>query len=55
MSTPNRIAASVLMAGLLAIASTSAMAGECPADKIGANPLANAPSDRKAGVCGGHA
>jgi len=45
MSTSNRIATSALMVSLLSIAAaTSAFAGECPADKLGANPLANAPS-----------
>ena len=35
---------SILLAGLLAIAAGSAVAGECPADKLGTNALANAPT-----------
>ena len=48
MPTSNRgarAAQSFLRAGLFSvIASAPAMAGECPADKVGANPLANAPT-----------
>lgn len=48
MPTSNRgarAAQSLLLAGLFSvIASAPAMAGECPADKVGANPLANAPT-----------
>ena len=39
-----RAAQSLLLAGLFAVVAAPAMAGECPADKVGANPLANAPT-----------
>jgi quercetin dioxygenase-like cupin family protein len=47
MSTPKRsrtpAAPSILLASLLsAVAATPALAGECPADKVGANPLVGA-------------
>ena len=38
----NRSIPSALLAGLLALATTSALAGECPAGKVGPNPLAGA-------------
>ncbi len=38
----NRSIPSALLAGLLALAATSALAGECPAGKAGPNPLAGA-------------
>ena len=47
MPTSNRgarAAQSLLLAGLFAVVAAPAMAGECPADKLGANPLANAPT-----------
>ena len=47
MSTFNRtrLVQSALLAGLFsALAATAAQAGECPADKVGANPLMGAPS-----------
>ena len=48
MPTSNRgarAAPSLLLAGLFSvIASAPAIAGECPPDKVGANPLANAPT-----------
>lgn len=37
-------ACSLLFAGLVAIATNPAVAGECPADKAGANALPNAPT-----------
>ncbi len=40
----NRLTVSLLLAGLAATAALSAQAGECPAGKAGANPLANAPT-----------
>ena len=44
-STPARFAKTALVAGLFSIfAVTTAQAGECPADKVGANPLAGAPT-----------
>jgi quercetin dioxygenase-like cupin family protein len=44
-TTPARFAKTALVAGLFSIfAVTTAQAGECPADKVGANPLAGAPS-----------
>ena len=44
-TTRNRTAISMLLASLFALAvATSAEAGECPADKVGTNALANAPT-----------
>ena len=44
-STPARFAKTALVAGLFSMfAVTTAQAGECPADKVAANPLANAPT-----------
>ena len=38
----NRSITSALLAGLITLAATSALAGECPAGKVGPNPLAGA-------------
>lgn len=44
MLSSNRITRSFLMASVAALAATSAIAGECPADKVGTNALSNAPT-----------
>ena len=45
MFQSKRVAQSALLAGLVSIvAASSAVAGDCPADKVGANPLSNAPT-----------
>ncbi len=43
-SVSNVIASSLLLTALVALSTTFAQAGECPAGKAGANPLANAPT-----------
>ncbi len=40
----NRLTVSMLLAGIISVAALPALAGECPAGKVGANALANAPS-----------